>query len=291
MQLNFRWIKAASGLLDAGFVGNLARRFGLRAFIETGTYHGDTLASLLPLFDRLVSIEIEPELAGRARTRFKDARKVTIIEGDSANGLRDALRLVGVAPALIWLDAHYSGGDTGRGGLNTPILDEIGSIIECEGVEHLLLIDDLRYFWPLRPGFMNHEALAGYPTVSVLLDRLNTGAVRYDCLALGDALLAIPASHRHRYEVSPTLSACTRSRCLDRSARLELEFESIIRSAAGDERSAIVDLPDFIVSQSDYGLGGHYFYWRSLLSGSGACSAQSAERDRLLAVKCGVIPS
>jgi hypothetical protein len=72
---------------------------------------------------------------------------------------------------------------------------------------------------------------------------------------------------------------------------LEIHFESVIGSAAGEERSAIVDLPDFIVSQSHYGLGGHYFYWRSLLSGSAARSAQSTERDRLLAVKCGVIPS
>ena len=291
MPLKFQWIKTASGALDAGFIGHLAQQFGIRAFVETGTYHGDTLASVLPLFGRLVSIEIERGLASRARTRFRDEKKVTIIEGDSANGLRDALRAVRDEPALVWLDAHYSGGDTGRGALNTPILDEIGSIVECADARHVLLIDDLRYFWPVPSGFASHEALAGYPTVSDLLDKLNGGAQRYDCFALGDALLAIPASERSRYEVSPILGACTRSRCFNRSARLEVEFETVIRSAAGDERTAIVDLPDFIISQSHYGLGGHYFYWRSLLDGVAAPSARSAEQDRLLAVKCQVIPS
>jgi hypothetical protein len=285
MLMKFRWIKAASGALDPGFISDLARHFGLRAFVETGTFLGDTLASLSPLFDRLISIEIKPELAARARVRFKNEKKVTIVEGDSAQGLRDALTALGEEPALVWLDAHYSGGDTGRGARNTPILDEVGLIVERANPGHVVLVDDLRYFWPTPPGFMTHEALAGYPSAGQVASRLNEGAARYDCFALGDALLAIPASQRHRYEVSQILAACTRSRLLDRSARLEAEFESIIGGAQGDERAAIADLPEFIVSQSDYGLGGHYFYWRSLLS------SPDAERDRRLAVSCRVIPS
>jgi hypothetical protein len=239
----------------------------------------------------LLSIEIEPELAGGVKARFKDEGKITIFEGDSASGLRDALCAAGEGPALVWLDAHFSGGETGRGALNTPILGEIDAIIGHGNAGHLLLIDDLRYFWPSAPGFLDHEALAGYPTVGRVLDRLNHGAARYDCFALGDALLAIPVSERRRYTVSPILAACTRSRFLDRSARLEMEFESIISDAAGDERAAIADLPDFIVAQSAYGLGGHYFYWRSLLSVPGPGSRPSAEQDRCLAVKCRVIPS
>src|SRR5437879_2682040 len=105
MILEFRWIKTASGALDADFVGDLAKRFGIGVFVETGTYHGDTLASLLPHFDRLISIEIEPKLASRARARFEGESKVTIIQGDSANGLRSALRNLDGQPALIWLDA------------------------------------------------------------------------------------------------------------------------------------------------------------------------------------------
>jgi hypothetical protein len=285
MLLEFRWIKTASGALDPGFIGDLARHFGLRCFVETGTFLGDTLASAVPLFDRLVSIEIKPELASRARTRFKSEKKVTIVEGDSARGLRDALAILGNEPALVWLDAHYSGGETGRGVRNTPILDEVGSIVESANPRHVVLIDDLRYFWPTPPGFMTHEALAGYPTVSQVASRLNGEASRYDCVALVDALLAIPGSERHRYEMSQLLAACTRSRFLDRTTRLETEFEAVVSGAQGDERTAIADLPDFIVAQSDYGLGGHYFYWRSLLNGP------DAERDRRLAVDCRVIPS
>src|SRR5262249_18948512 len=219
-------------------------------------------ASLTPAFDTLLSIEIKLELAMAAKARFKKEKKIAIFEGDSASGLRDALCVAGDRRALIWLDAHYSGGETGRGALNTPILAEIDTIVEHGNAEHVLLIDDLRYFWRSAPGFLDHEALAGYPTVDCVVNRLNRGSARYDCFALSDALLAIPVSQRCRYVVSPILAACTRSRFSARSARLENEFESVIRGATGDERAAIVDLPDFIISQSAYGLGGHYFYWR-----------------------------
>ncbi|MGD8787327.1 MAG: hypothetical protein PVJ60_07880, partial [Phycisphaerales bacterium] len=46
-------------------------------------------------------------------------------------------------PCLFWLDAHYSGGSTAKGDLETPIMQEIQCIFNhpC-AAKHILLIDD-----------------------------------------------------------------------------------------------------------------------------------------------------
>src|SRR5215469_3992469 len=88
MLLGFRWIKSAGGALDPEFSGALARAFGLRTFIETGTFLGDTIAAQVDRFDRLVSIELKPDLVEKARARFMPHPKVSIIQGHSADGLR-----------------------------------------------------------------------------------------------------------------------------------------------------------------------------------------------------------
>ena len=49
-------------------------------------------------------------------------------------------------PCLFWLDAHYSGGFTGKGRLETPIINELNAIFEHHIKTHVVLIDDARCF-------------------------------------------------------------------------------------------------------------------------------------------------
>ena len=47
---------------------------------------------------------------------------------------------------IFWLDAHYSGGVTAKGDLDTPIIKEIEIILEHPIRDHIILIDDAQYF-------------------------------------------------------------------------------------------------------------------------------------------------
>jgi len=119
--------------------------YGLKTLIETGTYLGDMLAANADNFDRLISIELSPDLFNKAKERFSGIDKIELKCGNSAELLPEILREIR-EPCLFWLDAHYSGGNTGRGDLDTPIMKELHSILTHPVKEHVILIDDARCF-------------------------------------------------------------------------------------------------------------------------------------------------
>lgn len=139
------WVKQRT-LADYG------ERFGLRTLIETGTYLGETVEALKDRFERIVSIELSPELFERARERFAHLGHVEIVHGDSGEVLPEVLSSVR-EPSLLWLDGHYSAGITAQGREKTPVLREIEAVLSHAVKGHVMLIDDARCFtgedgWP-----------------------------------------------------------------------------------------------------------------------------------------------
>lgn len=128
--------------------------------METGTFYGDMLVQVRPGFERLVSIELSPRLASRARRRFADDPAVTIVQGDSGALLGPTLRSLD-RPAVIWLDGHYSGWLTARGDSDTPVLLEVRAALDTGTADDVLLIDDARLFGsdPSYPSIAELEAL------------------------------------------------------------------------------------------------------------------------------------
>src|SRR5262249_16050226 len=63
--------------------------------------------------------------------------------------------------SLFWLDGHYSGGDTAKGGRETPIMEEIQAILAHPVRDHIILIDDAGAFgtWPDYPTLEQFEKL------------------------------------------------------------------------------------------------------------------------------------
>lgn len=142
------------------FVVDQVRRHRPAVFVETGTYRGDTLAKVAPLVGRAVSIELDATLAELARHRLRSKPNVEILTGDSAETLPAVVASLS-APALFWLDGHFSGGATADSGLS-PILAEIGTVLSAP-IEHVILIDDLRLF----------DGTDGYPTLDQLRDAVD----------------------------------------------------------------------------------------------------------------------
>jgi FkbM family methyltransferase len=126
-------------------VGRYARKHHLRTFIETGTYEGEMVAAMQKRFHTIHSIEIFEPLFRMAVEKFSGSNHIHLHHGDSEDILPAILEKVD-EPALFWLDAHFSGEGTGRGTMDSPIIQEIRTILDHPVRNHVILIDDARLF-------------------------------------------------------------------------------------------------------------------------------------------------
>ncbi|MEI8342640.1 MAG: hypothetical protein WCH43_14045 [Verrucomicrobiota bacterium] len=122
-----------------------ALAIGAEVFIETGTFLGDTTWGLMRDFRTIYTLEVEPTLAALARERFRKCPSVTLVEGDSSLLLPEICAKVD-APCLFYLDGHYSGGITGMGSKECPILEELHAIFTHTTQPFRIVIDDARLF-------------------------------------------------------------------------------------------------------------------------------------------------
>lgn len=121
------------------------KRFSLTVLIETGTFLGEMVSAMIPHFEKIYSIELSSALADLAKLQFKTISPVQIIEGDSSQELEKILLTIN-EPCLIWLDGHYSGGNTARGEKESPVMEELAAIAKCANLHSVICIDDARLF-------------------------------------------------------------------------------------------------------------------------------------------------
>jgi hypothetical protein len=120
-----------------------ARQYGLKTFVETGTFMGNTTASMADVMARCITVELSNQLHERALARFRDRANIHCVLGNSAQAIPAILQSLD-EPALFWLDAHYSGGITADGGAD-PIIDELTAIFSHPVYRRsVVLVDDAR---------------------------------------------------------------------------------------------------------------------------------------------------
>jgi hypothetical protein len=126
-------------------IRDYAKSFNTTILIETGTYLGDMVHAMKKSFSKIISFELDHQLATQAQNRFAHDSHIQIIQGDSGKLLGEHLAKINV-PCLFWLDGHYSGGITAKGALETPIKNELTAILSHPVDGHVILIDDARCF-------------------------------------------------------------------------------------------------------------------------------------------------
>lgn len=281
-------LKTENGALSSAFLKQLVEISGAEAFLETGTYFGDTLAVASSIFSSVTSIELSQELYLRARQRFSERPNVELLHGNSAVLLARILsRPERPVDAVVWLDAHYSGEGTAKGEGNTPVLAELASILEHGCGTEIIVIDDVRMFGYLPVGFKSHEAIGQYPNFATVISALKSAVASYHCFVVGDILIAIPACFNRSYSLSPVVQATTALRMHPQGAEELTMLEQVVASATGSEKDFIISLPDTMKLQLEYGLGGDYCYWRGLVY-EYAGRFDLAKQDFALALRCGV---
>jgi hypothetical protein len=126
-------------------VKEYARRFSIRTLVETGTYQGDMVNATKNTFSKIFSVELNKTLYEQAKKKFAKFAHISIIQGNSSEVLPYILVEI-TQPCLFWLDAHYSGGVTVKGDIETPIMRELQLILAHALKEQVILIDDARLF-------------------------------------------------------------------------------------------------------------------------------------------------
>lgn len=127
-------------------VADYSQCFDVPVLVETGTYHGHMVMAMLDRFKEIYSIELDVTLCSNAQRQFSRHRHIHILQGSSDQVLPLVLPQIKQS-CLFWLDAHYSGGKTAKGELSTPIMKELGCILQHPlAARHVLLIDDARCF-------------------------------------------------------------------------------------------------------------------------------------------------
>lgn len=150
--------ESPAGIAKRRYLLRLFQERAHETFVESGTYLGDTVAFFVPHARRIVSVEIEPSLHAAARRRFSAEPHVDIVFGDAADCIPRIL--AGLEEGcMLWLDGHFSGGETGRGDQEEPVIRVLGGLrdLRLEG-PFTVVVDDLRLFGRA-PGFPTLEEL------------------------------------------------------------------------------------------------------------------------------------
>ena len=112
--------------------------------VETGTYQGDGVETALRMgFPKVVSIEVFHDFFLACKNKFAADKRVTILHGDSALALWDAIKDIDDR-ITFWLDGHAFPEEEKPLGIKAcPLIEELEQIARHPIKNHVIMIDDM----------------------------------------------------------------------------------------------------------------------------------------------------
>src|SRR5713226_4543596 len=179
------------GLVNPGppseLILKLAKRYDVRDFIETGTYHGKAAMWAASFFDRVITVEYSKEIYETNVATYGETRNVDFVFGDSRSSLREIVPQLSRS-AIFWLDSHWSGGETYGKGDECPLLEEL-FVIGQSPLPHFILIDDARLFTSPPP---LPNSIDQWPSITEVLDALRAGGKEGYTVVIQDVIVTVP---------------------------------------------------------------------------------------------------
>jgi hypothetical protein len=147
-------------LMKQRVIQEYARKFNLPVLIETGTNHAHMIYVQKDHFREIYSIELDEWRAGSAGRKFAKRPNIHVLQGDSGEVLPKLLPGI-KEPCLFWLDGHDFD-------ISTPVKKELDALFKHPIQDHVLLVDDARWF----------DGRTDYPTIEELRQKV---AREYPC--------------------------------------------------------------------------------------------------------------
>jgi hypothetical protein len=160
------------------------KEYSAKVLVETGTFRGEMVYAQRSYFDRIISIELSEELYKIVKKRLGRLQNVELLNGDSAELLGEVVKGLD-QQAIFWLDGHYSGFETAKGKVETPVNRELDAIFES-GLDHIILIDDARMF----------RGENDYPTIQQVEDKVRSKTNNYIFKVEDDIIRILPGISR-----------------------------------------------------------------------------------------------
>ena len=161
-------------------VRNIGKEYNCNILVETGTYLGEMIEFQSPNFKKIYSIEISDFYYNYSKNRLKRYSNIHIEKGDSGKVLDKLVNKINENDrVLYWLDGHYSGGNTGKGESESPIIKEL-EIVFATKRKDVILIDDAREF----------TGKNGYPTLDYVKELSESNNRLFKCY--NDIIRLIP---------------------------------------------------------------------------------------------------
>lgn len=146
--------------------------------IETGTYKGHTAQKLSKFANHVITIEADCSYYLKSKRTLQSLQNVTTLYGDSLDLIAQVIPQ-NQTKCAIWLDAHYSGGNTAGSLSDCPLMDELLQILPLRHSSNsIIFIDDSR-------GFIG---ASGWPILSDVVGLLNQYS--YSSIIIDDVLIA-----------------------------------------------------------------------------------------------------
>jgi hypothetical protein len=126
----------------------IERKKDKKIFIETGSADGDGIHCALKAgFEKIYSIELNPDLFENCKKRFYNYDNVHLICGSSEIELPKILDTIN-EPFILWLDAHWSGGNYIGEMMDVYLPKELNSIKQYSNKfdDSILMIDDMNHY-------------------------------------------------------------------------------------------------------------------------------------------------
>ena len=181
------------GIAPPQLLTDLRFELGITRAVETGTFHGDSTATLAAIFPEVVTIELSPEFHAAAERRFALTPRVKVVLGNSATEL--AHHVDSRLPTVFFLDAHWMGGETPGEEMNCPIRDELSGL-SGGNPEDCIVIDDARCF-SSPPEWSN---AAKWPPLEELIELIAEIHPRHYVAVVDDQIVAVPPRGRRILE-------------------------------------------------------------------------------------------
>ena len=178
--------------IDPGLVRRLQAVRPLTAFVEAGTYEGDSVEAVRPMFEELHTIELSASLYAHATERFAEDPRVHVHHGSSAEVLPELARKLKRKAALYWLDAHWCDERSAGREQQCDLLAELDAIGALNN-RSVVLIDDARLFLAPPPPPATPEDWPAFSDVLARLAPMNAG---HELMVIDDVIVFFPPAAR-----------------------------------------------------------------------------------------------